>query len=123
MLSPFTRCLYTQTNGMRNLEAFVSLQFTTQVSVWVWRATLLQLLLRDSDYSRPLDSFRNEDAHYLLEFDSSLEGSGLLVIPHENRDSYTLVPSTLCGQWLFPFNCQQDSSSSVGQNYSSLRQT
>jgi len=110
MLSPFTRCLYTQTNGMRNLEAFVSLQFTTQVSVWVWRATLLQLLLRDSDYSRPLDSFRNEDAHYLLEFDSSLEGSGLLVIPHENRDSYTLVPSTLCGQWLFPFNCQQDSS-------------
>ena len=53
MLSPFTTYLYTQTNGMRNLEAFISLQFATRVSIWIWRATLLQLLLQGPDYSRP----------------------------------------------------------------------
>lgn len=110
MLTPFTTYLYTQTNGMRNLEAFIPLHFATRVSIWIWRATLLQLLLQGPDYSRPLDSFRSEDAHYLLEFDSSLEGSGLLVIPRSDREHPTLVPSTLCGQWSFPFNCNQDSS-------------
>lgn len=110
MLSPFTTYLYTQTNGMRNLEAFIPLQFATRVSIWVWRAALLQLLLHGSDYSRPLDSFRTDIALYLLEFDSSLEGSGLLVFPLEDREEPRRVPSTLCGQWIFPFNCHKDSS-------------
>lgn len=109
MLAPFTTYLYTQTNGMRNLEAFIPLQFATRVSIWVWRAALLQLLLQESDYSRPLDSFRTDDAHYLLEFDSSLEGSGLLLYTLENRDDPIQLAS-LCGQWSFPFNCQRDSS-------------
>ena len=45
-----------------------------------------------------------------MEFDSSLEGSGLLVVPQSDRDHPSRVPSTLCGQWSFPFNCYQDSS-------------
>lgn len=110
MLSSFTTYLYTQTNGMRNLEAFIPLNFATRVSIWVWRATLLQLVLQGSDYSRPLDSFRMDDAQYLLGFDSSLEGTGLLLDPLEGKADLIRVPSTLCGQWLFPFNCHKDSS-------------
>jgi len=110
MLTPFTTFLYTQTNGMRNLDAFITLNHATRISIWVWRATLLQLVLEGPDFSRPLDSFRTEDPHYLLEFDSSLYGAGLLVFPLESRDNPLSIPSTLCGQAPFPFDCRRDSS-------------
>jgi hypothetical protein len=109
-LTPFTTLLYSQTNGLKNLDAYISLTESTQVAVWIWRATLLHLVLHPTSFSRPLDSFRDDVPHYLIEYDSSLEGTGLLIEPLTNRDNPHLIPTTLCGQACFPFDCAGDSS-------------
>lgn len=89
---------------MKNVDAYVSLNTPTTIAIWMWRATLLQLGASQADFSRPLDSFSDEDANFCLEYDSSLTGTGLII-------TY-LAPANrrLCGQTEFPFFCGQDSS-------------
>jgi len=110
MLTPFTNLLYAQTNGLRNLDSYVRLTEPTQIAIWIWRATLLELILKPTSFCRPLDSFRTEDPHYLIEYDSSLEGTGLLIEPLPPCGVVGSLPPTLCGQSRFPFSCSGDSS-------------
>ena len=110
MLTPFTNLLYAQTNGLRNLDSYVRLTVPTQIAIWIWRATLLELILKPASFCRPLDSFRTEDPHYLIEYDSSLEGTGLLIEPLPSSVLVNPLTSTLCGQSRFPFSCSGDSS-------------
>lgn len=104
-LTPFTSSLYSQVSGMKNLDAFIPLSPPTIIAIWMWRATLLQLGASQADFSRPLDSFSDENANYCLEYDSCLSGTGLII-------SYLppLIDRRLCGQTEFPFQCGQDSS-------------
>lgn len=104
-LTPFTSSLYSQVSGMKNLDAFIPLSTPTIIAIWIWRATLLQLGASQADFSRPLDSFSDEEANYCLEYDSSLSGTGLII-------SYLppLIDRRLCGQTEFPFCCGHDSS-------------
>ena len=84
----------------KNLDAFTPLSPPTIIAIWMWCATLLQLGASQADFSRPLDSFSDENANYCLEYDSCLSGTGLII-------SYLppLIDRRLCGQTEFPFRC------------------
>ena len=102
MLTPFTNALYHQISGFKNLDAYILLD---DISIWIWRATLVQLIIHEEEFSRPLDSFRNDEAHYCFEYDSSLTGSGLLISTFHLTFSPTPTLFHLdqfCGQAKFP---------------------
>ena len=44
----------------------------------MWRATLALVDLNEAQFSRPLDSFRPQSVEFIIEFDASLNGIGLL---------------------------------------------
>ena len=113
VLSPFTSTLYSQVSGMRNLDAYILLDETTIVAIWMWRATLLHLAASPVSFSRPLDSFSSDAYHCLIEYDSCLSGVGLRDFPGDLSDlppSVSLVlERPLCGQIELPFQCGIDS--------------
>jgi len=114
-LSPFTTILYSQISGLKNIDAYIRLEEQTIIVIWLWRATLLQLAAQPVLFSRPLDSFSSETPQYLVEYDSSLSGSGLIVSSLESDDP-NHTPSELlpgqphCGQFPLPWVCGRDSS-------------
>ena len=44
----------------------------------MWRATLALLELNEEQFARPLDSFKPQTVEFIMEFDASLNGVGLL---------------------------------------------
>ena len=112
-LSPFTTYLYSQISGLKNIDAYILLEEPTIVAIWIWRATLLQLAANPELFARPLDSFSSDDAHFLIGYDSSLTGLGLIVSPLETPPPFPAAPLLTvphCGQSRFPFHCGVDSS-------------
>lgn len=114
-LSPFTSLLYSQISGLKNIDAYIRLDEPTIIAIWLWRATLLQLAAEPVLFSRPLDSFSSDAPQCLLEYDSCLTGSGLIVSSLESGDptptqSFLLPGQPHCGQFALPWACGGDSS-------------
>ena len=109
VLSPFTSILYSQIAGLKNIDAFILLDESTIVVIWMWRATLLQLAANPSSFSRPLDTFSSDASHCLLEYDSCLTGFGFRNFPGDLTDLPLAVSRVLerpfCGQTVLPFAC------------------
>lgn len=111
-LSPFTKILYSQVGGLRNIDAYILLDEPTIITVWLWRAILLQLAVNPILFSRPLDSFSAEDPHFEIEYDSSLSGQGLIIYPLEVESlppPAPLIVDRHCGQSLLPWSCGTNS--------------
>ena len=111
-LSPFTNILYSQVSGLRNIDAFILLDEPTIITIWLWRAILLQLAAHPIVFSRPLDSFSAEDPHFEVEYDSCLSGQGLIIDPLDVESLSPPVPLLVdphCGQSLLPWSCGTNS--------------
>jgi ribonuclease HI len=79
-LRPFTRALYRAASGWKNRQATFLLKEEAKQAIRMWRAMLFLLSSAEVVFGRNLETFReNPVISWIVEFDSSLEGSGGLL--------------------------------------------
>ena len=76
-IKPFTRALYGSYAGLRNRSASVQLKSEAVHSIEMWRAMLCLLVLDETRFARPFDSFGEKKVTEVVQFDASLEGAGI----------------------------------------------
>ena len=77
-MRPFNSALHQATCGRSNKRIKFEYRPEAQRSIRMWCATLALVELNEKQFTRPLDSFRSHDVHFIVEFDASLQGVGLL---------------------------------------------
>ena len=90
-LKPFTSDLFALIRGYRNGFAKISLSSDAQWSVWLWRASLLQLGFDPSSLSRPIHTIVRRPPTFLIEYDASLTGLGLVVSYMDASTAWTIM--------------------------------
>ena len=77
-MRPFSSALHQATCGRSNKAIQFKFRPEAQRSIQMWRATLALVELNEAQFSRPLDSFRPQSVEFIIEFDASLNGIGIL---------------------------------------------
>ena len=77
-LKPFTQDLFACIRG-RNPHAWVNWSDPARRAVEIWRAVLLALQVYPDDLARPLHTVGSRSARYLIEYDASLTGIGVVI--------------------------------------------
>ena len=104
-MQPFVKDLYAEIAG-RHRRAMVQLGENACRCVRLWRSTLIALELNEFEYSRPLESFGVKDVEYLIEYDASLKGAGILIIKIDGDRNETVVKAA---KIRFPFDLHGNS--------------
>jgi hypothetical protein len=91
-MKPFVRALYAAYTGRRTKEAF-AVTPTARISILVFRVLLSLTTVLETRFSRDLSSFRVHPPTWVVEFDASLAGIGLLWYHRSNSES----PEVLLG--------------------------
>jgi hypothetical protein len=78
-LRPFSRALHACIRGITNRRARVLLSDEARLSVQLWRTMLCTAYLDEARFARPLEHFTKGAATFVLQFDASLEGIGILI--------------------------------------------
>jgi len=100
-MRPFCGALYNEMKGMRSRVVSKQLGVEAVRCVELWRVFLVMMELGSSfGYRRSLDSFRWREAEFVLEYDSSLTGLGVILW----KVVWKVVSVT------FPYRLEQDSS-------------
>lgn len=84
-MRPYSSALHQATCGRSNRSSKFKFRPEAQRSIRMWRATLALVELNEAQFSRPLNSFRPQAVEFIVEFDASLTGIGLLWY---QRDKY-----------------------------------
>jgi hypothetical protein len=91
-MKPFVRALYAAYTGRRTKEAF-TVTPTARISILVFRVLLSLTTVFETKFSRDLSSFQDRPPRWVVEFDASLTGIGLLWYYRSNSES----PEVLLG--------------------------
>ena len=78
-LRPFTRALYACTAGIKNRRASVRLTPAAQLTVHLWRTMLCLMAFEPQRFARPFASFVPTTPQYVIRFDASLQGVGVII--------------------------------------------
>ena len=78
-LQPFTKDLFNEIKGRTRMNATFILSASATRTVHLWRAYLVLLELQHSVYSRPICSLAMRAVKYVIEYDASLTGIGLIL--------------------------------------------
>ena len=76
-MKPFTRALYSAYNGRQSLHAY-DLPESANVSILAFRVLLFLTSVQERQFSRNLGSYEPRFSPWIIEFDASLSGIGLL---------------------------------------------
>jgi hypothetical protein len=113
-LRPFSAALYTETVGLTNQNMSKNLGVAAQSSIMIWRVMLCMVSFNPSKFARAFDTFREVKPTILIEYDSSLTGTGLAIselLYNSNSDSQSSSKKLVgVGCLEFPFDLQGDSS-------------
>jgi hypothetical protein len=77
-LKPFTSDLFRAFGGLTNKRKLVSLSDDARRAILVWRVNLVLLELNETEFARPIASIPLRPVSWLIEFDASLTGLGLI---------------------------------------------
>jgi hypothetical protein len=91
-MKPFVRALYAAYTGRRTKDAF-AVTPTARISILVFRVLLSLTTVFETQFSRDLSSFRVRPPKWVVEFDASLTGIGILWYRRSNSES----PEVLLG--------------------------
>ena len=95
MLKPFTQVLFGTMEGRRR-NASLRLGVPAKRAILLWRALLCAIAVDEDSFARPLRSFAARTEEYVIRFDASLSGVGILLgIPA--RDSSEQEPQWVGG--------------------------
>ena len=89
-LKPFTADLFSAIRGRRNTSTKISLSPTAQWAVWLWRASLLQLGNDPVSQARPIHTMVRRPPTFLVEYDASLTGIGLVISYYDPVTEWTV---------------------------------
>jgi len=103
-MRPYTHTLHTVTSGYTCPHVRIHLSELAQSDVMMWRAFVLLLIANPSRLSRPMESFREQPAQYIIKYDASLTGLGVGV--YDIKDNWLLVYTA----FRLPFTVDSDSS-------------
>jgi len=103
-MRPYTHTLHTVTSGYTCPHVRIYLSELAQSDVMMWRAFVLLLIANPSRLSRPMESFREQPAQYIIKYDASLTGLGVGV--YDIKDNRLLVYTA----FRLPFTVDSDSS-------------
>lgn len=78
-MRPFCGALNRATIGRRDRHATFLLEEETKCAIRCWRAMLFLVGYDETQFIRSQDSFDTRPAVYIVEFDASLTGAGVLV--------------------------------------------
>ena len=79
LMRPFCGALNRATMGRRDRHATFTLEEETKCAIRCWRAMLFLVGYDEAQFTRSLDSFDTQPAVYIVEFDASLTGAGVLI--------------------------------------------
>ena len=100
-MRPFSSALHQATCGRSNKAVSFKFRPEAQRSIQMWRATLALVELNEEQFARPLDSFKPQTVEYIVEFDASLSGVGLLWYKRdENNNEFSLGAAAVDLTWL-----------------------
>ena len=77
-MRPFCGALHRATSGRKSRHALFFLPEETQRAIRGWRAMLYLVSFNEQRYTRRMESFMSETLEYVVEFDASLTGAGIL---------------------------------------------
>jgi hypothetical protein len=103
-MRPYTHTLHAITSGYTSPHVKITLSDLAQSDIMMWRAFVLLLIANPSRLSRPMESFRQQPAIYIIKYDASLTGLGVGI--YEVLNNNLLIYSAL----QLPFNVDNDSS-------------
>jgi len=103
-MRPYTHILHAITSGYTCPHVRISLSELAQSDVMMWRAFVLLLIANPSRLSRPMESFREQPAHYIIKYDASLTGLGVGL--YDIQENQLVVYTAL----QLPFTVDNDSS-------------
>jgi hypothetical protein len=103
-MRPYTHTLHAITSGYTSPHVKILLSDLAQSDIMMWRAFVLLLIANPSRLSRPMESFRQQPAQYIIKYDASLTGLGVGL--YEVQDSRLLIYTAL----QLPFDVDNDSS-------------
>ena len=85
VMSPFSSALYRMTCGRNNPHSLFAIPEDAKTAIRLWRATLFLLDYDENQFSRKFVSFDEHPCEYIIEFDASLSGVGILWYKRENN--------------------------------------
>jgi hypothetical protein len=104
-MRPYTTLLFNALQGHRNRNVSIILSEVTRIAILMWRALLCLLELKETTFSRTLESFYASKPSVMLQYDASLHGIGFLL-----HDITSSTPRLLAVAGLiFPFDLGQQS--------------
>ena len=108
-MRPYTNDLFTAMSGHgSNRNQARRLSEDARICIYLWRCCLCMMGLRSSyKYSRLMNSYVPSKPKYLVEFDGSLTGVGILIYKLDRFGNETLWR---VARFVFPFDLEQDSS-------------
>ena len=71
----------------------------------MWRATLALVELNEAQFTRPLDSFKSHDVQFIVEFDASLKGIGLLRYKRDSNENEIALGASAVDITSMNFGC------------------
>ena len=78
VMRPFCGALHRLSHGRKERQATFHLSEEAKIAIRGWRAMLCLVHLDEQRFTRSLDSFRDEVPSYVIEFDASLNGAGII---------------------------------------------
>lgn len=78
-LKPLSAALHYEHSGLIKRNARKKLSDDAILVVWIWRSFLVLIAIHPELYSRPILSFKIRFTSFLVEFDASLEGLGIVI--------------------------------------------
>ncbi len=100
-MRPYTHTLHSITNGYVYPHAKIHLSILAQSDIMMWRT---HLIANPSQLSRPMESFRQQPAQFIILYDASLTGLGVGL--YEVTDNRLVIYTAL----QLPFTFDNDSS-------------
>ena len=79
LMRPFCGALNRATVGRRDRHATFTLSEEARCAIRCWRAMLFLVGYDEAKFTRSLESFDKRPAQYIVEFDASLTGAGILI--------------------------------------------
>jgi hypothetical protein len=76
-MRPYTYTLHAITSGYDQPHVRIQLTILAQSDVMMWRAFVLLLIANPEKLSRPMDSFRPQNAKFCIKYDAPLTGLGV----------------------------------------------
>ena len=94
---PVTKHIYSEYSGLRNMNCSILLSPQCRRAIRILRVLILLTALDETRFARSIQSFSPGAAEYVIEFDGSLTGAGILFFRCDSSGAETLLGgSAIC---------------------------